>query len=116
MVKVTILYRKSPTSFFDFDYYLNVHMPLSIERLGASMDRIEVERVLDPGPPWEKPAFAAICSFVCSSRDAFERAFFRHMSELQADVVNYTDSEQTILISDIEIDHQAAESARHSGT
>jgi hypothetical protein len=48
MIKVTILYPSTPGSRFDFDYYLGTHMPLSIARLGGSMESITVERVVSP--------------------------------------------------------------------
>ncbi|KRB52667.1 EthD family reductase [Phenylobacterium sp. Root700] len=105
MIKVTILYPNTPGSKFDFDYYLSVHMPLSIARLGAAMTSITVERVVDPGAPWPSPQYTAICSFICESRAAYEAAFFPHMAELQADIPNYTDTEQVVLVSEIAIDH-----------
>jgi uncharacterized protein (TIGR02118 family) len=108
MIKVTILYPNIPGSRFDFDYYLKTHMPMSIDRLGKAMSSITVERVVDPGPPWPKPPYVAICSFVCESREAFEAAFFPHMEELQGDTPHYTDVEQLVLIGDIEIDWRAA--------
>lgn len=108
MIKVTILYRRTPGSKFDFDCYLNTHMPLSIARLGMAMDAITVERVLDPGAPWPPSAYTAICSFLCESREAYEAAFMPHMVELQADIPNYTDVEQVVLISEVAIDHRRA--------
>jgi uncharacterized protein (TIGR02118 family) len=106
MIKVTILYSNTPGSKFDFDYYLGTHMPLSIKRLGSAMSAITVERVLDPGPPWPSPKYVAICSFVCESREAYEAAFIPHMAELQADMPNYTDVEQIVVISDIVINRR----------
>ena len=106
MIKVTILYPHTPQSKFDFDYYLGTHMPLSIARLGLAMTAITVERVLNPGPPWPTPAYIAICSFVCESREAYEAAFIPHMAELQADMPNYTDGQQVVLISEIAIDYR----------
>lgn len=105
MIKVTVLYPNKPGSKFDFEYYLNVHMKLSIARLGRSMRSITVERGMDPGPPWPNATYAAICSFVCDSKEAYEAAFFPHMDELQADMKNYTDIEAIVQISDIQIDH-----------
>jgi uncharacterized protein (TIGR02118 family) len=109
MVKISILYPATPGSRFDFDYYLNVHMPMSIARLGESMMSVEVDRVVDPGPPWPSPTFAAICSFVCESKEVFEAAFLPHMAELQANAPNYTDVQQIVLISEIALDHRAAQ-------
>ncbi len=83
-------------------------MPLAIARLGSSMEAISVERVLSPGEPWPDPPFVALCSFICRSREDFERAFLPHMQELQADTANYTDAQQIVLISEIEIDTRAS--------
>jgi uncharacterized protein (TIGR02118 family) len=105
MIKVTVLYPRTPGGRFDFDHYLKVHMPMSIARLGQAMKSIVVERVLSPGPPWPESGFFAICSFVCESREAFEAAFFPHMQELQGDAPNYTDVAQIVLISEVEIDY-----------
>lgn len=108
MIKVTILYPNAPGSTFDFDYYLNVHMPRSIALLGQAMETVTVERVIAPGPPWPEPEFVAMCSFVCDSRERFEKAFLPHMEELQADTPNYTNAHQIVLISEIELDTRAA--------
>ena len=107
MIKVTILYPKTPGSRFDHGYYLTKHMPLSIARLGSAMAAISVERVLDPGAPWPAADYWAICSFTCASREAFEAAFLPHMGELQGDTPNYTDVQQQVLFSQIEIDVRA---------
>jgi len=106
MIKVTVLYPKKPGSRFDFEHYLTKHMPLSIERLGKSMSAITVDRIVPLGAPYPDPEFHAICTFECESREAFEAAFFPHMEELQSDAVNYTDSQQIILFSEIEIEHR----------
>lgn len=105
MIKVMILYPNTPGSRFDFDYYLNTHMPLSAARLGHAMRSITVERVLDPGAPWPPAGFHAVCSFVCESRAAYEAAFLPHMAELQADAANYTDVVQQVLITEAVFEH-----------
>lgn len=108
MIKVTILYPNTPGSRFDHDYYLNVHMPLSIELLGPAMKSVTVERGVSLGAPWPDAAFAAICSFVCESREAYEQAFFPHMQRLQDDMANYTDVTSIVQVSEIAIDHVTA--------
>jgi len=105
MIKVTVLYPKTPGSRFDFDYYLTKHMPLSIARLGEAMQSITVERVLDPGAPWPASAYYAVCSFVCESQEAYEAAFLPHMAELQGDTPNYTDVTQQVLVTEIALQH-----------
>lgn len=105
MIKVTILYPKSPGSRFDFDYYLNVHMPMSIARLGHAMLSITVDRPVNPGPPWPPSPYHAICNFTCESQQAFEAAFLPHMAELQGDAVNYTDVTQHVVLTELALNH-----------
>lgn len=106
MIKVTILYPKTPGSKFDFDYYLGTHMPMAIERLGASMRTISVDRATVPPEPWPAPTFWAICTFECASREVFEAAFFPHMEALQADIPNYTDVQQQLLVTEMALNHK----------
>lgn len=104
MIKVTILYPKTEGGWFDLDYYIGTHMPMSIKLLGPSMAAIVVERCLSPGEPWPAAAYHSIASFVCSSKEAYEKAFFPHMEKLQADMLNYTDIEPIIQVSDIALE------------
>lgn len=104
MIKITILYPATPGSRFDHDYYEAVHMPLSIDLLGGAMRSVTVERGIAPGAPWPDPTFCAICSFVCESLEAYQHAFMPHMERLQRDILNYTDIEAIVQISDIVIE------------
>ena len=56
----------------------------SLSGIDARLAR--VERGVSPGAPWPDAAFAAICSFVGESREAYEQAFFPHMERLQGDI------------------------------
>jgi len=105
MIKVTVLYPKIEGGEFDFDYYLNTHMPRSIELLGPHMRSIIVERGVNPGEPWPDAQYVAIASFVCGSKEAYESAFLPHAAELQGDIAHYTNIEPIIQISEISIDH-----------
>lgn len=101
MIKVTVLYPKAEGKRFDFEYYRDVHIPLSIRLLGPAIRSVTVERGIKPGAPWPSPAFFAIAGFVCESIEAYTRALARHMNQLHDDVANYTDVEPIIQISEI---------------
>jgi uncharacterized protein (TIGR02118 family) len=107
MIKVTVLYPKTPGSRFDHDYYLNVHMPMSIRLIGHAMTAISVDRGTG-GAPWPDAAFHAICTFTCASREAYEQAFFPHMTELQGDILRFTDVQAIIQLSDVVLDWKPA--------
>ena len=113
MIKVTILYPASPSSWFDHDYYETVHMPLSISLMGEAMRSVTVERGIDPGAPWPAPAFQAICHFVCDSLEIYQVAFIPHAERLQRDMANYTDVEAIVQISDITIESAAGTRPPH---
>jgi uncharacterized protein (TIGR02118 family) len=106
MIKVTILYPNEADARFNFDYYVNIHMPLSIALLSAHphFRSVSVERVIG-GPQPEAPVpYVAICHFVFDSLDDFKEAFAPHAARLQGDIARYTNIEPVILFSEVLID------------
>lgn len=104
MVKISILYPN--TGKFDMDYYLNVHMPRSIELLGAGKGYrgVTVERGLAGAAPGSAPPYVALCHYLFDTADDFMAAFMPHAAELQGDMPNYTGIAPVIQISEIVID------------
>jgi uncharacterized protein (TIGR02118 family) len=101
MIKVSIFYPNVPGARFDFDYYLNKHMPLSLKLLGTAIKSVSIERGIEGRERESAPAHVALCHFVCDSREAFEAAFLPHAGVLTGDMPNYTDIEPLIQISAI---------------
>lgn len=103
MVKISILYPNSGP--FDMDYYLNTHMPRSIELLGkgGGYRSVSVERGLGGSAPGSPPPFVAMCHYVFDSAEDFMAAFLPHAAELQGDIPNYTSIEPVIQFSEIAI-------------
>lgn len=102
--KLTILYPNTPDGTFDFDYYLNKHMPLSIERQGAAVRSVLVEKGYSVDMPGVENAYVAICHFTYQSQDAFTDAFLPHAEELQGDIANYTNITPVIQFSTVKLD------------
>jgi uncharacterized protein (TIGR02118 family) len=105
MVMISIMYPNRSGSKFDQEYYINTHMPMSIERLSthAGFRGVSVVRGMAGGVPNSEPAYVAICQFLFDSLEDFLAAFNPHAAFLQGDMLNYTDSEPTIQISAVEI-------------
>ncbi len=105
MVKISILYPDKQGSKFDMSYYLNTHMPLSINRLSAheGFRGVSVERGLAGGTPGSDPPFVAMCHYLFDSVEDFLAAFTPHAELLQGDMPNYTDITPVIQISAVEI-------------
>ena len=110
MAKISIHYPYSADGRFDLDYYLKVHMPLSIQRLGSAegFRSVSVERGVSGPYPDTKPAFVAVCHFEFDSYDAFVSAFTPHAEELQGDMSNYTDIEPIIQVNEVKLQRTAS--------
>ena len=75
MIRVNILYPNSEGTRFDMDYYYNVHMPMSIQKLGPALKGVTVEHGLSGTAPGSGPAYVAMCHLRFESIDAFIAAF-----------------------------------------
>lgn len=66
MVRISIMYPNLPDARFDMTYYLERHMPASIERLsaGKGFKGVSVDRGLGGGSPGAKPEYVAVCHYL----------------------------------------------------
>ena len=103
MIRVSILYPNAEGSRFDFDYYLNTHMPTSARLLAPNLKGMTVERGLAGTVPGSKPPYAAMCHLLFDSIDAFLEVFMPNMATLTGDIPNYTDVEAVIQFNQVEI-------------
>jgi uncharacterized protein (TIGR02118 family) len=105
MVMISIMYPNNSGSTFDQEYYINTHMPMSIERLSmhAGFRGASVVRGMAGAMPGSEPAYVAICQYLFDSLENFLEAFNPHAAFLQGDMPNYTDSEPIFQISAVEI-------------
>ncbi|OIR09817.1 EthD protein [mine drainage metagenome] len=103
MIKISILYPN--TGKFDMDYYLNIHMPRSIELLstGPGYRGVSVERGLGGTAPNSAPSHVAMCHYLFDTTDDFLAAFLPNAAELQGDMPNYTGIEPIIQFSEVVI-------------
>ena len=106
MIKISILYPNKPDGRFDMDYYLNKHMPMSIDLLSAApgYQGVSVERGLGGGTPDAPPTYVAVCHYLFDSVEQFMEAFIPHAPTLQGDMPNYTNIETIIQFSEVAID------------
>jgi uncharacterized protein (TIGR02118 family) len=105
MVMISMLYPNKNGTKFDLEYYINIHMPMSIERLSthAGFKGVSVVRGIAGGMPGSEPAYVAMCQYLFDTLEDFLAAFNLHAALLQSDMVNYTDIEPIIQISAVEI-------------
>lgn len=103
MIKISILYPHTPGSRFDVDYYVDTHMPGSVQLLSAhpGFRGVSVERGVGGATPGSPPTYAATCHFLFDSMDSFVAAFTPHAAQLQGDMPNYTDVQPVIQFGEV---------------
>lgn len=85
------------------DYYLNKHMPMVREKMGAALKGMTVDQGLSGGQPGTEAAHRVIATLMFDSAQAFERAFLPLAGEIQADIPRYTNMAPTIQISEVKM-------------
>lgn len=105
MINVSSLYPKINGYRFDFEYYLNRHMPMSIELLSKAKGfvGVKVERGVSIDTPSIESSYVAMCHYYFDTLENFMAAFMPHAETLQGDIGNYTNIEPTIQINEVEM-------------
>ncbi|WP_166964542.1 EthD family reductase [Yeosuana marina] len=105
MVNISSIYPVKDNYEFDFDYYLNKHMPMSIELLSRSEKfiKVTVERGVDMQNPEIKSSFVAMCHYYFETLEGFMEVFGPNAEKLQEDIKNYTNITPVIQINQVEI-------------
>jgi uncharacterized protein (TIGR02118 family) len=105
MFNISSIYARKEGFNFDFDYYLNKHMPRSIELLSGAkgFKGVSVERGVDIDELDIESSYVAMCHYYFDTLEDFMAAFGPHAEELRGDIVNYTDIVPTIQINRVEI-------------
>jgi uncharacterized protein (TIGR02118 family) len=103
MTRISFLYPSLKDARFDFDYYVEKHMPWSIGLLSANsgFKGVSVERGLSGGAPGVDAAYVAVCHFLFDSFDNFVAAVTPNLAALQADMNNYTNLAPTVQVSEV---------------
>jgi len=100
MVQLNIIYPKTENATFDWDYYLNTHMPLSIKLHGAALKGITIAKGIE-GIEAAPVAYVAVTNMLFESVNSFIEAFMPHAATLQGDMKNYTNIQPIIQFSEV---------------
>jgi uncharacterized protein (TIGR02118 family) len=106
MTRISVLYPNKAGAKFDFVYYVEKHMPMSISLLSRhpGYRGVTVERGVGGAEPGAQAAYVAMCHFAFASAEDFVAAFMPHAGTLQGDIPNYTDIQPVIQINDVLIE------------
>jgi uncharacterized protein (TIGR02118 family) len=99
MIRVSVLYPKQEGGEFDYDYYLQTHIPLVKERLGDALKAVEVYKGLSGAGDAAETYVTSAC-LILESVEAFGNSFGPHAEEIMGDIPNFTNIEPTIQIEE----------------
>jgi uncharacterized protein (TIGR02118 family) len=100
MIQLNILYPKKENAAFDWDYYLNIHMPMSVKLHGEALKGVSIVKGLE-GIEAAPVTHVAITSLLFESVNSFLEAFTPHAAILQGDMKNYTNIQPVIQFSEM---------------
>jgi uncharacterized protein (TIGR02118 family) len=101
MIKISVLYPNGDGATFDYDYYVQRHMPMVSDLLGDALKGSAVDRGIGGGGPGEPPAFLAAGHLMFDSVEDFQTSFGPHAAQIQGDIANYTNTEPTIVVNEV---------------
>jgi uncharacterized protein (TIGR02118 family) len=101
MIRITLLYRRTDDSHFDFDYYVGQHISMAKRLLsGLGLAAIEVEKCLRAMDGSESDV-VCMTHIDFESEDAFTDALTIHGAELKADFPKYTNIDPEIYVCEV---------------
>lgn len=100
--RVTVIYPNKDGSKFDFDYYMQEHIPM-VERLFGKS--IEVRRGISA--PTGAPAPYVCIATIAANIAEFQAVFAQHGAEILGDIPNYTNVEPAVQFDEILPEHQS---------
>jgi uncharacterized protein (TIGR02118 family) len=103
MIKVSVFYPNEEGKKFDMHYYLDNHIPMIQEKLGAALKGGAVDLGLAGASPGSPATFIVMAHLLFDSVEDFQTAFGPHAQSIMGDIPNYTDIQPTIQISEVKL-------------
>lgn len=99
MIRVHVMYPKQDGGNFDYDYYLDKHIPLVQELLGSALKEIRVYRG-GPGPDGSPESFVTMASLFFDNHEVFGESFGPHAEQILGDIPNFTNIPPVVQIDE----------------
>jgi uncharacterized protein (TIGR02118 family) len=97
------MYPNSEGSTFDITYYLDTHIPMVRQKLGAALKGVAVEQGIGGAEPGSPAPYLALGHLWFESVEAFQTSFGPHAEQFEADIPNYTNTQPTIQVSEVKV-------------
>ena len=101
MICITVLYPQTEGARFDWAYYVEKHIPMVRQKLGAALKGVRIERGLAGEAPGSPAPYVAVVDLLFDSVEIFQAAFGPAEAEIVADIPKYTTIEPVVQISEV---------------
>src|ERR1041384_4987573 len=103
MIRVTVLFPKTSDSYFDMNYYVNKHVPMTkakLQSLGFALEA-QVDEGVGRVTPGEPAPYAAIGYLIFEKIEDLQNGLATHGAEIMSDIPNFTNVQPQIQIGSI---------------
>ena len=100
MIRASAMYPNQPGVKFDWDYYMNKHIPAVRKLANVGLVRIEVDKGMGAGQPGAQAPFVCMAHMYFNNMEDMQK-FMVAGSGLMADVVNFTNVQPQLQISEV---------------
>lgn len=103
MIKFSVFYPNQQGKRFDWNYYLEKHVPLVKQKFGDKCKEIKIDAGMTNELSGQEAVYIAIFHILCDSVEDFKAGLTPHAQEIFADVANYTDIEPMTQLSRVQV-------------
>jgi uncharacterized protein (TIGR02118 family) len=100
MINFHVMYPPQDDGHFDFDYYIDRHMPLVLGLMGEACLSIALDRGVSGFRVGTAPPYIAQATVTCTSMNDLKATLFPHLQTISADIPNFTNIRPVIWISE----------------
>jgi len=102
MISMAVMYPNEEGGRFDFDYYLNSHMPMVSDLwTPMGMKSVQVNKGIGGGAPGSDAPYVVVAQVLFSTMEDLQAAQAAHGGEIFHDVANFTNLSPRVQISEI---------------
>jgi uncharacterized protein (TIGR02118 family) len=100
MIRASIMYPNQPGARFNWDYYMNKHIPAVRQLTSKGLARIEVDRGIATAQPGAPAPFVCAAHMYFNNMDDFQKCMTAS-TDLMADIPNFSSVQPQIQISEV---------------
>jgi uncharacterized protein (TIGR02118 family) len=102
LIRVNVFYPASQDARFDFDYYVQRHMPMVRDRMTSfGLTALSAEKGVGGLAPGSPATYVTVATLEFTSVDAMQQGLAAHGAEIMGDIPNYTNTQPVIQVSEV---------------